>query len=58
MLAITAAGTMWAWGMNDYGQLGDGTVTRRTRPILVPGVSDAAEAAGGRGYTVLRRNPA
>lgn len=26
-LAITPAGVLWAWGGNDYGQLGDGTAT-------------------------------
>ncbi len=44
--------------MNDYGQLGDGTTTTRLSPILVPGITGAVEAHGGRGYTVVRRNTA
>ena len=28
-------GTLWAWGFNDYGQLGDGTTTMRPAPIPV-----------------------
>jgi alpha-tubulin suppressor-like RCC1 family protein len=57
-LAVTAGGALWDWGQNDFGQLGDGTITRRRSPIQVPGISDAVEAHGGRGYTVLRRNTA
>jgi alpha-tubulin suppressor-like RCC1 family protein len=57
-LVVTADGQLWDWGQNDFGQLGDGTTTRRTRPVHIPGISDAVEAHGGRGYTVLRRNTA
>lgn len=55
-IAITSAGgDVYAWGMNDDGQLGDGTTTNRLRPVLVPGVTGATQAGGGRGYTVLLR---
>ncbi len=57
-LAVTVSGQLWDWGQNDFGQLGDGTVTRRLTPIQVPGIADAVEAHGGRGYSVLRRNTA
>src|SRR5690606_9311974 len=32
-------GTVWCWGNNDYGQLGDGTNVSRSAPDLVPGLS-------------------
>jgi len=32
-LALKADGTVWAWGGNSAGQLGDGTYTRRTTPV-------------------------
>ena len=31
--AIKTDGTLWAWGQNTYGQLGDNTVTFRSSPI-------------------------
>ncbi|NOK13000.1 MULTISPECIES: RCC1 domain-containing protein [Corallococcus] len=32
-------GTVWAWVSNNYSQLGDGTVTNRTTPVQVSGLS-------------------
>ena len=28
-------GTVWAWGNNDYGQLGDGTTMGQNRPVKI-----------------------
>jgi len=36
-VALGADGTVWAWGMNGYGQLGDGTTTDRNAPVRVAG---------------------
>ena len=36
-LALLPDGTLRAWGENDYGQLGDGTETRRKAPVRVKG---------------------
>jgi alpha-tubulin suppressor-like RCC1 family protein len=32
-LALKNDGTVWAWGANSYGQLGDGTATHRKYPV-------------------------
>jgi alpha-tubulin suppressor-like RCC1 family protein len=34
-LAIKNDGTLWAWGNNTYGQLGDGTFTHRSSPVQI-----------------------
>jgi alpha-tubulin suppressor-like RCC1 family protein len=34
-LAIKGDGTLWSWGDNTFGQLGDGTTTDRVRPLQV-----------------------
>ena len=34
-LAVTTTGRLYAWGLNDYGQLGDGTTVNRSTPTLI-----------------------
>jgi len=34
-LQIDSDGNLWAWGLNDGGQLGDGTTTDKTSPVQV-----------------------
>ena len=35
VVALDQNGTVWAWGHNNYGQVGDGTKTNRSRPTKV-----------------------
>jgi len=46
-LALKSDGTVWAWGYNKYGQLGDGTTTDSAYPIQVAGLSGVVSIAGG-----------
>lgn len=39
-LALQEDGTLWAWGNNEYGQLGTGDTQPRSQPIRVQGLSD------------------
>ena len=39
--AVKQDGTLWAWGANDRGQLGDGTAIDRLSPVKVAdGIAD------------------
>jgi YD repeat-containing protein len=53
--ALREDGTVWAWGRNTWGQLGDGTTTNRSVPVQVGTLTGvAAIAAGGAyGFAVL-----
>jgi len=39
-LVVKSDGTLWAWGANSYGQLGDGTNTEKTSPIQIGSDTD------------------
>jgi hypothetical protein len=45
--AVLSDGTVWGWGHNFGGELGDGTKTPRSRPVQALGVSGATRVAAG-----------
>src|SRR5258708_1452126 len=46
-LALSSNGTVWAWGKNGSGQLGDGTTTDRPSPVAVTNLSGVMGIAAG-----------
>ena len=39
---------LWLWGINNYGQLGDNTITHKSSPVqTISGGTDWAQIAGG-----------
>ena len=46
-LEARADGTVWAWGHNAAGELGDGTTTARLAPVQVTGLTGVTQVAGG-----------
>jgi alpha-tubulin suppressor-like RCC1 family protein len=51
-LAVAYDGTVWAWGNNMFGQLGNGTTNAASTPVQVSLLSSVT-ALGGRGYHSL-----
>ncbi|MCL2679509.1 MAG: RCC1 repeat-containing protein, partial [Dehalococcoidia bacterium] len=52
-LALKSDGTVWAWGYNGSGQLGDGTTTNRSTPVQVSGLTNVIAITGGCEYHSL-----
>src|SRR6185312_15197966 len=52
VLALKSDGTVWAWGSNTSGQLGDGTTTQRAAPVQVTGLSGVTAIAAGSNHSL------
>jgi alpha-tubulin suppressor-like RCC1 family protein len=46
-------GTVWCWGHNTYGSLGDGSTAHRTRPVQAQGITTAVQSSVS--YTTCAR---
>lgn len=55
-LALKSDGTVWAWGNNQYGQLGDGTTTSRSTPAKVNGLNAVVAIAAGSFHSVALKD--
>jgi alpha-tubulin suppressor-like RCC1 family protein len=51
-LVLKPDGTVWAFGANGYGQLGDGTSTPRSTPVEVSGLTDIVAVAAGANHSL------
>ncbi|WP_085053197.1 InlB B-repeat-containing protein, partial [Candidatus Magnetominusculus xianensis] len=45
-MVLKSDGTVWTWGMNNYGQLGDGTTMNRNTPVQVHGANNVGYLTG------------
>jgi alpha-tubulin suppressor-like RCC1 family protein len=53
---VRSDGTVWAWGDNRFGQLGDGTTTGRLAPVQVTGLTGVTQVAGGCTHSLVLRS--
>lgn len=51
--ALKQDGSVWAWGSNSYGQLGDGTTTDRSQAVQTDISEKVVDVLGRSGYTVF-----
>jgi alpha-tubulin suppressor-like RCC1 family protein len=54
--ALGSDGTVWAWGDNSDGQLGNGGRTPATVPARVPGLNQVTQVAAANGHVLVRRS--
>jgi alpha-tubulin suppressor-like RCC1 family protein len=55
-LAIKTDGTLWVWGLNDYGQLGDGTNINKSSPIQIGTSNNWKQVTAGNWFSTAIKN--
>jgi len=55
-LALKSDSTVWAWGRNNKGQLGDNTTTNRRTPVQVSGLSGIIDVAAGQFHSLALKS--
>ena len=55
-LALAMDGTVWAWGSNQYGQLGDSTTTDRATPVKVKNLTGIVSIAAGNEHSIALKS--
>ena len=51
-MALMDDSTVWCWGYNVYGQLGDGTTTPRLSPTGVSGLAGVTQIGSGANHSL------
>lgn len=55
-MAIKSDGSLWGWGDNSYGQIGDGTTINRTTPVRIGMDSNWDNVSAGAAHTIATKN--
>ena len=55
-IVLKANGTVWAWGRNNYGQLGDGTTENTQTPVRLSGIASIIGIAVGCDHTIALKS--
>jgi alpha-tubulin suppressor-like RCC1 family protein len=54
--AVRSDGSLWAWGDNGAGELGNGTTVSHFNPIQVPGLTGISQMSAGPDYALALRS--
>ncbi|MBI3500578.1 MAG: T9SS type A sorting domain-containing protein [Bacteroidetes bacterium] len=54
--ALKNDGTVWSWGLNTFGQLGDSTTINKSSPVQVKGLTGIIAIATGNAYSLAVKN--
>lgn len=55
-LILKGDGTVWAWGNNDYGKLGDGTTSQRGVPVKVKDLTNITRISAGSNHSLALKS--
>jgi len=55
-LALKSDGTVWAWGLNTNGQVGNGTLIEASQPVQVSGLSGITAIATGKSHSLALKS--
>ena len=55
-LVLQSDGTVWSWGLNSDGQLGDGTTNPSSVPTKIPGLSGVIAISAGAHHSLVLKN--
>ena len=55
-LAVDGNGEVWAWGKNDFGQLGDSSIVNRSTPVKVKQLTSVTQVAAGATHSLARKS--
>lgn len=55
-LALRSDGTVWGWGDNDNGQLGDGSTTDRYSPVQASGLTGVTAISAGDNHAIALKS--
>lgn len=55
-LALKLDGTVWAWGSNQFGQLGNGSTTESQMPIQTPGLANIVQIIASHNHSLALRS--
>ncbi|MGE0634362.1 MAG: hypothetical protein AB7O96_18245, partial [Pseudobdellovibrionaceae bacterium] len=53
-VGVKTDGTLWAWGTNGFGQVGNGANTDVSSPVQIGSLTTWAEVQAGNGFTLAK----